>query len=769
MNHLKTSNPEDSLFQENFNLSKNPFSFSSADKINTWDALKLYAPDPTKTLPAFAPENSIIRGDYGNGKTMLLKAIDGLYTSLFLVEFAERAESTYLTIPVNFAEISDLTDSQELYYESINLLAFSFIKKISILKNLLNDNSWFDQFKKWQRSLRDANLIVTDDRYEKLNRDTVIERVKKVFTDKKSAGYSLVQDFQNLEFEWEQKKKDGNHRFKDFKDIFNPILNKYFNKIIFLCDEVGSLNSSFFDAINGNTSNFETLINQFRTSDKYLYKIAIYPNSCADILQGARYGRISDLVYDVKELEDYYEFRKLVDRIIHNYVLNVCQYCEEDTKPVRLFFRDSPKDALEQLIYASEGIIRRFLVLTDQALLYYIQNHKFESIPTNIKEIQINIEIVLNIIKNFGKTIFNKYNIDEREIISKIAFFCQNSASYKFRFKKGQKILQSIFNKGGQDKVFMIDELEKGSRGQIYSFDYNFAVYSSIPTHKLKSYRRIDQSRSLYTGRWSGSIVEIKDEILDEDTIYSGQIINLGKHSFGFISMDTNNDRIYFSFYDIEDYGPISGISQIQEGLKAKFKLGKNVKGYCAKSIKIISDSVSGDDIQPSNSIGELSDISTKLDNLNSLFSVHFGFELFHRTQRVLDFLTDWTFSPETADEDFNSLIKNLAQVLNRIDTKMLKKQLQSEKIIKGSINHLEEFFKASKFEYDPIIFTNLKFIIKLRNSREHNDKEEFLALLNKLNCETMPINWRYACQATISHFLSGIGGLINTLNQRVF
>src|SRR5690606_4706432 len=147
-------------------------------------------------------------------------------------------------------------------------------------------------------------------------------------------------------------------------------------KILLLIDEAGSLDKSFFRE-NDDSCFFEILMNQFRTASYIRTKIAVYPNSYSDMLTETRYGDAVILEDDVFNVQGYNRFRSRTLEMIQNY-LNPNSY--EVTKwDVDQFFdleeRDNLGDAIEQIIYASNGNMRRMMQLLDLTMeAAYLEN-----------------------------------------------------------------------------------------------------------------------------------------------------------------------------------------------------------------------------------------------------------------------------------------------------------------------------------------------------------------------------------------------------------
>src|SRR3569623_1309496 len=104
--------PEAHYFQERWRLSENPFRVSSAEHLDEADILRLFVADSHSSLAAFSFNvNNIIRGIYGSGKTMCLRAVESFAFSQAIVDLVESGRTPVLPVRVNLAEIGHLHDS----------------------------------------------------------------------------------------------------------------------------------------------------------------------------------------------------------------------------------------------------------------------------------------------------------------------------------------------------------------------------------------------------------------------------------------------------------------------------------------------------------------------------------------------------------------------------------------------------------------------------------------------------------------------------------
>jgi hypothetical protein len=145
----------------------------------------------------------------------------------------------------------------------------------------------------------------------------------------------------------------------DIQEAYDLLLAERDGRILLLIDEAGSLGRAFFTE-GATGSLFESLMNQLRTSEFIRTKIAIYPHSYSDVLFETRYGDLVELTENVVDDIGYNQFRKKALALIERYAT---QSAERDVRTDELFEigdgNSSRDDALEQILYASGGNMRR--------------------------------------------------------------------------------------------------------------------------------------------------------------------------------------------------------------------------------------------------------------------------------------------------------------------------------------------------------------------------------------------------------------------------
>jgi len=276
-------------------------------------------------------------------------------------------------------------------------------------------------------------------------------------------------------------------------------------------------------------------------------KIAVYPNSYSDMLTETRYGDIIKLEHSVKDERGYFSFRDKVLKIIDSYINSESEI--DNLNAADIFEIDADKncdDSIEQIMYASNGNVRRLINILDLSMSEAYKHHPNKLI--------VNRTDAANAIIEHASTIESLFTADEKIFLQKIVDACRSRSTYRFRFPAMSPVLYKYTNKSQEFNLINIDEVGSGRRGNIYSFDYAYCVLKSIPSHYISGSERIDKDRSLKSGVWITRVTQLNQEIIEQAEL-PGKIegeIEFFREGSGFIKSDDGEQYFFMKNYIIE-------------------------------------------------------------------------------------------------------------------------------------------------------------------------------------------------------------------------
>ena len=162
-------------------------------------------------------------------------------------------------------------------------------------------------------------------------------------------------------------------------------------------------------------------------------------------------------------------------------------------------------DALEQLIYASDGSSRRLLNLMDRCLNLRVTRQ--ENGPLSKMD-------VLLVIKEMANNLLTGYSTTEREIAASIATACKRQSTFRFRMPNQSAILRALYQSREELNIIRLIEPKAGSRGSIYEFAYPYCIAMDIQTHYLRDTARLCITRDRNAGDWITKITTIEKDSL---------------------------------------------------------------------------------------------------------------------------------------------------------------------------------------------------------------------------------------------------------------
>lgn len=525
-----------------------PFKVRNADEYDLSTVLDLFV-DPTESLyNPFDYENVIVKGRMGTGKTMYLRANHAFY--LYSILPAMLTESPIiLPIYIRLSDFQHLTSSQEIY----KAIIIRIIEEMtSVYKHLKDANKMANIHKGminllFQVSSIDSKLHETYKELMKLSSEEYYQRIKSDIDLKGGIGNCFINVAAQLQEQSELEiKNKATPSISDIDRIFSRLLGNHNGKILLLIDEAGSLNKTFFYEKEGSSS-FEILMNQLRTLNYIRTKIAIYPQTYSDILTETRYGDTYYLQEDITSEKGYESFKHKAIVLIERYLsAAVDEDCSFEDLFERKEIEELGTDALEQLINASAGNMRRFVQLLDQAMNCSYEENKGKG--------KVNYFNAIDALIRHGKSMEDLFNDLDKEFLSTLVKACKSRQAYKFKFPNKAALLYKFTYKSSEANILNIVELGTGRRSTTYSFDYAYCIYTGLATHFLKGTERIDKLRSRINGEWIERITTLSDELLDHASL-PGKIegiVNWVKDHKGFIKGDDGEEYFWDASFIIE-------------------------------------------------------------------------------------------------------------------------------------------------------------------------------------------------------------------------
>ena len=278
-------------------------------------------------------------------------------------------------------------------------------------------------------------------------------------------------------------------------------------------------------------------------------KIAIYPNTAADILFETRYGDLVELSENVVEEVGYVQFRSKALKLIERYVSRAAN---DLIRPHQIFDIRSQShhvdDALEQVLYASGGNMRRLVQILDQSMLVAFNDHKGGG--------RVSAAHVTEALKRHSHSAESIYSAGDLQFLADVAKVCRNRATYKFQFPYKSPVLAKYTSKSEEHNLLDIIEAGTGKKKTTYAFDYSYCINHDIPTHYIAGTEKIDKMRSRHVGGWISRTAQISEELVNHAKLLNkigGEIRHVASKS-GFIFGDDEKEY-WFLFEDVMDDG----------------------------------------------------------------------------------------------------------------------------------------------------------------------------------------------------------------------
>jgi hypothetical protein len=347
----------------------------------------------------------------------------------------------------------------------------------------------------------------------------------------------------------EFKRKDA-PGIRDIEECYKNLLEDQDGKLLLLIDEAGALDKGFFQS-EKNGSVFEGLMNQLRTSRFIRTKVAVYPNSYSDMLTETRYGDVVHLEEFVVDRRDYERFHARVHSLIDNY-LNPDPQSNEKFAVGDVFRVDNDAapygGSVEQLLYASNGNMRRLIQLMDAAMRTAYSEARG---ATKVTE-----EHVFETLKKHASDLEGQFTAQDREFLADLVSVCKSRGGFKFTFPNMSPVLNKYLYKSQEYNLIRIESQGAGRRKTVYALDYAFCILKDIPTHHVSGTERINKDRTLNGGDWIGRTIQVSRDVIDAAAIpgkLDGQVCFWKiEDGAGFIKNDAD-EEYFFGLDDIID------------------------------------------------------------------------------------------------------------------------------------------------------------------------------------------------------------------------
>lgn len=521
-----------------------PFKKRNADEYELSQVLDLFVPPSEGLDSPFEYQNEIVRGRMGSGKTMYLKANYAFHLYQMVPSILNGKPLTVpVLIPLN--DFQHLEKPEDIYREVIiriiEEMCTSFIKISDANKMGRIHNGMKALPSEYIDSQSEYSSVIA--KIRELKADEYQETIAKEFGQEGGLKFKFLSMFANYKNTQVVQLKQNRHPgISDIRAAYDTLLAPTNGRILLLLDEAGSLTRSFYAKNSGSRENsfFEILMNQLRTSEYIKTKVAVYPHSFQDILAESRYGDIINLKDNIATPVGYKAFCKkavsLMERYARTATNNKVGY--ED------FFEGSMAEytgALEQLVNATDGNIRKLVLILDKAMSVSYENNEGKG--------RITQDNILAALKNNAQSMVDLFNSQEREFLDNIGKVCKNRKTYKFKFPYKSPTLSKYTNKSEEDNILKVVQLGAGRQGTIYSFDYAYCVLMDIPTHYIGDSEAIDKDRSLTTGTWITRVADISQKLIDQANLpgkIEGQIKFLSKDgASGFIKDDKDGEYFF--------------------------------------------------------------------------------------------------------------------------------------------------------------------------------------------------------------------------------
>lgn len=523
-----------------------PFRIRNADEYDISNILSLFVSPVDGLTTPFDFENAIVKGRMGSGKTMYLRANHAYYLSGLVPALIERCSELILPVFIRLSDFQHLSEPKAIY----RAIVVKIVEELTSIYLHLGDMKSLVELQSGLRQIPDSvvrahKLSVSMKQLALLGSEEYIQRVSTEF----GLNGGIKPKFLELSAEWRKTnltelRQKPNPGIKDIEECYKNLLEDQDGRILLLIDEAGSLDKRFFRDTDQGSAFFEILMNQFRTASFIRTKIAVYPNSYSDMLTETRYGDAVILEDTVEHEIGYSRFRERTISLINNY-LNPHPYRDTSFSASDVFEVSSTShygDALEQIMYASGGNMRRLIQLLDLTMdTAYGQTKRPE---------RVSLDHAFAALKRHGANTELPLSSQEIDFLDTLVSVCRSRGAFKFQFPNVP--LYKYTGRSQEYNLVKVDEIGTGRRPTTYSFDYAYCVFKDIPTHRMIDSEKICRERTNESGRWLTRVALISQELIDHAAL-PGKLegtIDYVKGESGFVASDAG-DQFYFTATDV--------------------------------------------------------------------------------------------------------------------------------------------------------------------------------------------------------------------------
>lgn len=453
---------EDHLLEARLGIRKNPFLISNAEKIQADLVLKLFVNDETRHRGANRLSgDAIIRGKRGAGKTMCLRYLDAFGSIQFRKAVQERVTAECFPVFVSLADVhpSEVDGPAHHVFRVAETLIYDRI---------------LDAFNRADEELESQEF--------------------------RAALYRLRQRLKILE-------NQTGSKMAKLGIAIREHMSRIFDHVLILLDELASVFPKHF--FHAESSNFSQWMNTLRSCGPFNTRITVYPYDYSDILNEDRFGSIVNLEYNIRNSVDVKLFREYAVELVNRYLESAAIDLQNPPKISSIIccHDGSEDDALEQILFASDGSSRRLMRLVEKCIDQLLAKAN-SSAPLSKDE-------VIEVISLYSSGLTSSMTATEISLAASIAKACIKRTTFRFQVPLLSQAVKNLHSAREELNIISVVELGSGTRGNTYEFNYPYCLERGIPTHHQKESLRICSTRDSVNGVWIDKVTKLRREDLD--------------------------------------------------------------------------------------------------------------------------------------------------------------------------------------------------------------------------------------------------------------